>query len=58
MIMGIFGSVQNAAHQNKVLRDLETTELHANMTVATNEVAKVINGLKRGKPVGPDKVAD
>ena len=27
------------------------------MTVTTNEVAKVIKGLKRGKAVGPDNVA-
>ena len=26
------------------------------MTVTTNEVAKVIRGLKRGKAVGPDNV--
>ena len=32
-------------------------EFHENMTVTTNEVAKIIKGLKRGKAVGPDNVA-
>ena len=54
---GIFNSVQNTAHQNEILRTLETTEFHEDMKVTTNEVAKVIKGLKRGKAVGPDKVA-
>ena len=54
---GIFNSVQNTTHQNEILRKLETTEFHEDMTVTTNEVAKVIKGLKRGKSVGPDKVA-
>ena len=52
-LWGIFNSVQN-----KILRKFETTDFHEDMKVATNEVAKVINGLKRGEPVGPDKVAD
>ena len=54
---GIFNSVQNTTHQNEILRKLETTEFHEDMTVTTNEVAKVIKGLKRGKAVGPDNVA-
>ena len=54
---GIFNSVQNTTHQNDILRKLETTEFHEDMTVTTNEVAKVIKGLKRGKAVGPDNVA-
>ena len=54
---GIFNSVQNTTHQNEILRKLETTEFHEDMTVTTNEVAKVIKGLKRGKSVGPDNVA-
>ena len=54
---GIFNSVQNTTHQNEILRKLETTEFHEDMTVTTNEVAKLIKGLKRGKAVGPDNVA-
>ena len=54
---GIFNSVQNTTNQNEILRKLETTEFHEDMTVSTNEVAKVIKGLKRGKAVGPDNVA-
>ena len=54
---GIFNSVQNTTHQNEILRKLETTEFHEDMTVTMNEVAKVIKGLKRGKAVGPDNVA-
>ena len=54
---GIFNSVQNTTHQNEILRKLETTEFHEDMTVTMNEVAKVIKGLKRVKAVGPDNVA-
>ena len=54
---GIFNSVQNTTHQNEILRKLETTEFHEDMTVTTNEVTKVIKGLKQGKAVGPDNVA-
>ena len=54
---GIFNSVQNTTHQNEILRKLETTEFHEDMSVSTNEVSKVIKGLKRGKAVGPDNVA-
>ena len=54
---GIFNSVLNTTHQNEILRKLETTEFHEDMTVTTNEVAKVIKGLKRGKAVVPDNVA-
>ena len=54
---GIFNSVQNTAHQNEILRKLEKSEFHEDMKVTRNEVAKVIKGLKRGKAVGPDKVA-
>ena len=53
---GIFNSVQNTTHQNEILRKLETTEFHEDMTVTTNEVAKVIKGLKQGKEIGPDNV--
>ena len=53
----IFNSVQNTTHQNEILRKLETTEFHEDMTITTNEVAKVIKGLKRGKAVGPYNVA-
>ncbi len=53
---GIFNSVQNTTHQNEILK-LETTEFLEDMKVTTNEVAKVIKGLKRGKAVGPDKVS-
>ena len=35
---------------------METTECHEDMTVTTNEVAKVIKGLKLVKVVGPDNV--
>ena len=54
---GIFNSVQNTTHQNEILRKLETTEFHEDITVTTNEVAKVIKGLKRGNAVGPENVA-
>ena len=54
---GIFNSVQNTTHQNEILRKLETTEFHDDLTVTTNEVATLINVLKRGKAVGPDNVA-
>ena len=54
---GIFNPVQNTTHQNEILRKLETTEFHEDMTVTTNEVAKMIKGLKRGKAVDPDNVA-
>ena len=43
-------------HQNEILRKLETTECHEDMTVTTNEVAKVIKGLRLVKVVGPDNV--
>ncbi len=42
---GIFNSVQNTTHQNE---KLETTEFHENMTVTTNEVAKVIKVFETG----------
>ena len=54
---GIFNSVPNTTHQNEILRKLETTEFHDDMTVTTNGVANVIKGLKRDKAVGPDNLA-
>ena len=53
----MLNSVQNTTHNNEILRKLETTVFHEDMTVTTNEVVKVINCLKRGKTVGPDKAA-
>ena len=51
---GIFNSVQNTIHHNEILRKFETTEFHEDMRVITNERAKVIKCLKRGKAAGPD----
>ena len=45
---GIFNSVQNTTHQNEMLRKLDTTEFHEDMTVTTNEVAKVIKVFETG----------
>ena len=53
---GIFNAVQNTTPQNEILRKLGTLEFLEDMTVTTNEVAKVINGFKRGKEVDPDNV--
>ena len=34
---------------NEILRKLETTEFHEDMTVTTNEVAKVMKGIETGQ---------
>ena len=55
---GIFNSVQSTTHKNEVLRRLGTTEFYEdNMVVSKDEVATVVKDLKRGKAIGPDKVA-